>query len=91
MSSKTLLDVNRCTPDTVIIDVDQPEGPFESHGSTYDHFIEDDSEEDVFDREAETGNYSSVHVQYHRTNSVTNDVEDNLTRELREYAGYHRN
>lgn len=90
MSSKTLLDVNRCTPDTVIIDVDQPEGQFEPHGSTYEYFIEDDSEEDVFDREAETGNYSSVHVHYHRTNSVTNDDKDNLNSELREYAGYHR-
>lgn len=69
--------MNRCTPDTVIIDVDQPESHFESHDSTYAYFLEDDNE-DVFDRgsESEDGNYSSV--LYHRENSVTSDVEDNL-------------
>ena len=73
------MDVNRCTPDTVIIDVDQPQSHFESHDSTYTYFLEDDNE-DVFDRgsesEDEDGNFSSV--LYHRENSVTNDVEDNL-------------
>ena len=78
ISSKALLDVNRCTPDTVIIDVDQPENRYESHGSTYEYFIEDD-DDDVFDREIENENYSGVH--YHRTSSVTNDVEDNLNGE----------
>jgi hypothetical protein len=83
-SSKALLDTNRWTPDSVVIDRDDDDN-IEYDDDNYGYFFEDESE-DVFDRPSVYENYSGI-VQ-NRGVSFT-DVEDNFERNFRESASYH--
>ena len=87
LSSKALLDANRWTPDSVIVDLDgcfvhQHQQPYEfdtdrsfySKNGTIDENDEDDDDnEDVFDRQSVFDYYSSV---FHRNGSSRNNEDD---------------
>jgi hypothetical protein len=83
-SSKALLDANRWTPDSVVIDCDDDDN-VEYDDDNYGYFFEDDSE-DVFDRPSVYENYSGI---VHNRGVSFTDVEDNFESNFRKNASYH--
>ena len=74
-SSKVLLDVNRFTPDSVVVDVEQNEYVRAFDDDNYGYFVEGDHEDDVFDRQSVYDNYPNV---FERAGSNSGEAEDNF-------------
>lgn len=82
-SSSKALDINRWTPDSVIVDVDEHDREYDSNDCDYhnEYFIDDDDhhgdyeydpENDVFDRQSVCNNFSGM---FRRTGSSRGDLE----------------
>ena len=76
MSSKVLLDVNRFTPDSVVVDVEQSQYARAFDDDNYGYFVEDDHDDDVFDRQSVYENYPNI--VYERAGSNSGEAEDNF-------------
>lgn len=83
-STKALIDTNRWTPDSVVIDCEDDDN-IGYEDDNYGYFFEDDCE-DVFDRSSVYENYSGI---VNNRGVTFTDVEDNFESNFRENLSHH--
>jgi hypothetical protein len=80
-----LLDVNRFTPDSVVVDVEQSEYVRAFDDDNYGYFVGGERDDDVFDRQSVYDNYPNV---FERAGSNSGEAEDNFESNFHAHPDY---